>query len=200
LKTLDARMLLNKSEPKYTRKESGQRRWIAFPDRDGLQRTQAARRDGEIGNQFDIQAARIAQGERLPPEGVWFHGTIHFGGAGAGFPGLQSPAAQGNRDGLAPGRAGAPGDTPREEGKQGAGGASEVEMISPGVVEIDGPFHQAQAEERTVEIESRLGTGGDCGNVVEAVKHGNRQFRIFPDAGGKRGPNSGDGLPCFRPS
>ena len=58
---------------------------------------------------------------------------------------------------------------PREKGENRAGitlAVAEVEVISAGVVEVDGLLHQPQPKNAGVEIDVLLRIGGDGGNVV----------------------------------
>lgn len=75
-------------------------------------------------------------------------------GHGAGF-----AVADGAAAGVGPG----------EEGHDGARGAdfiAVVEVVGAGVVEIDGCFYEALAEDLLVEVEVALGVAGHGGDMV----------------------------------
>jgi hypothetical protein len=93
----------------------------------------------------------------------------------AGFPIIDGFARNRERCGYnltRPARA-APSTWPREKGNDGSGRADtipEIEMIASRIVEIDGAFHQSQAEYLRVKIEIALRIGCDGGDVMDAKK------------------------------
>src|SRR5579872_6707979 len=68
---------------------------------------------------------------------------------------------------------------PGEEGKDSAGSAGlipVIEVVGPGVVEIDRPFHQPEAKDLCIEIIVTLCVAGDGGYMVDA---GDRIFHCL---------------------
>src|SRR5882724_837611 len=96
----------------------------------------------------------------------------------AGFPIINGLAWNRERCGYhltRPARA-APRTRPREKGNdcsRRADTIAEIEMVASRIVEIDGAFHQSQAEYLRVKIEIALRIGCDGGDVMDAKKfHG----------------------------
>jgi hypothetical protein len=120
---------------------------------------------------FDGNAIRIGEGQHLFPEARAALGG-HVVAVQPFVPVIERRfgCRQRDRCGLASTDLTVTGAGPieeRDDTARGAGLVSVIEMVGGRVVEVDGLLDEAQAEQAGVEIDVRLGIGGDGRKVVE---------------------------------
>ena len=127
-----------------------------------------------MGDQLDLHAVRIGEGENLlgaveARSGALDEDTLV---AQALLPVVDGALrdAEGGVGDLTGAGVSAAGVRPGEEGQDGAGRSgvvAEIEVVGAGVVEVDGALDEAKAEDLGVEVEVALRVRGDGGDVVK---------------------------------